>query len=73
MSDMEMVALMMLRAAAELYNDAEILRDAIEGDEHDQFSTDLINGEWEFMQDAARKLISKIDELLDAFAGKVVK
>lgn len=67
MSDMEMVALRMLRAAAELYNDAEILRDAIEGDEHDQFSADYIEGERRMVLDASRGLQEAITELLGAY------
>ena len=73
MSDMEMAALMVLRASAELYNDAEILRDAIEEDEHNQFSADYISIEWERVQSTARELGSKVSELLDTFAGKVRK
>ena len=73
MSDMEMAALMVLRVSAELYNDAEILRDAIEEDEHNQFSADYISIEWERVQSTARELGSKVSELLDTFAGKVRK
>ena len=64
MSEMEMAALMMLRAASELYNDAEILRDAIEGDEHDQFSAELIYAERERVLYSARELSVKTRGLL---------
>lgn len=59
MENMELVELMMLRA--------EILRDAIEGDEHDQFSADYIDGERDMVRYAAKGLRTKIDELLESF------
>lgn len=63
----EIAELMMLRQAAELYNCAEILRDAIEGDEHDQFSADYIDGERNMVRYAAKELKTKIEELLECF------
>jgi len=63
----EIAELMMLRQAAELYTCAEILRDAIEGDEHDQFSADYIDGERDMVRYAAKGLKVKIDELLECF------
>jgi len=71
MSDMEMAALRVLRAAAELYNDAEILRDAIEGDERDQFSADYIEGERRMVLDASSGLQEAISELLLTFEIEV--
>jgi len=67
MGNTEIAELMMLRQAAELYNCAEILRDAIEGDEHDQFSADYIDGERNMVRYAAKELKTKIEELLECF------
>lgn len=64
MSEMERAALVMLGAASDLYNDAEILRDAIEHDEHDQFSAEYIRIEGERVLDTARNLEERIKELL---------
>lgn len=71
MSDMEIVALAMLGAASELYNDAEILRDAIDGDEHDQFSADYIDAERDVMLESAKKLNDMVDRLLTCFGIEV--
>lgn len=71
MSNMEMATLSMLRAAAELYHDCEILRDAIEGDEHDLFSTEFICDEWEMLQDTVRVLSERVTELLGVFGDEV--
>lgn len=71
MSDMEMVALAMLGAASELYNDAEILRDAIDGDEHDQFSADYIDAERDVMLESAKRLNDTVGRLLTCFGIEV--
>lgn len=71
MSDMEMIALAMLGAASELYNDAEILRDAIDGEEHDQFSTDYIDAERDVMLESAKRLNDTVDRLLTCFGIEV--
>lgn len=71
MSDMEIVALTMLGAASELYNDAEILRDAIYGDEHDQFSAEYIDAERNVMLESAKRLNDTVDRLLTCFGIEV--
>jgi hypothetical protein len=71
MSDMEIVALTMLGAASELYNDAEILRDAIDGDEHDKFSADYIDAERDVMLESAKRLNDTVDRLLTCFGIEV--
>ena len=71
MSDMERAALEVLRMAALLYNDAEILRDAIEGDEHDQFSADYIRIEMDRTRTSADELKQAVDEMLATFGRRV--
>lgn len=71
MSDMERVALEVLHVAALLYNDAEILRDAIEGDEHDQFSADYIRSEMDRTQTSADELKQAVNEMLITFGKRV--
>lgn len=71
MSDMEQAALEVLRVAALLYNDAEILRDAIEGDEHDQFSADYIRIEMDRTRTSADKLKQTVNEMVITFGRKV--
>lgn len=68
---MEQAALEVLRVAALLYNDAEILRDAIEGDEHNQFSADYIRSELDRTRDSADKLKQTVNEMVITFGRKV--
>lgn len=63
MSEMERATLQMLRDAAELYNDAEILRDAIEGDDHTPFSADYIEVERERLASTAWAMMASLDVL----------
>lgn len=71
MSDMERAALEVLRVAALLYNDAEILRDAIECDEHDQFSADYIRIEMDRTRTSANELKQAVNEMLTTFEKMV--
>jgi len=71
MSDMERAALEVLRVAALLYNDAEILRDAIECDEYDQFIVDYIRSEMDRTRTSADELKQAVNEMLTTFEKMV--
>lgn len=65
MNEIKLRSLMVLGAASELYNCSEILRDAIESDDDDQFSAEYIEGERDMVRSAARDLRASIDLLLE--------
>ena len=65
MNKIKLSSLTVLGAASELYNCSEILRDAIESDDDDQFSAEYIDGERNMVRNAARDLRASIDVLLE--------
>ena len=66
LTDMAQAATRVLTDAAALYNDAEILRDAIEGDERDQIGAEMTAAERGTVRDTAERLRASIDALLAA-------
>ena len=63
--EMEMAALLVLRRAAELYNDAEILREAIECGDDGPFNKAYIEAEREVVADAVFKMRDSGDVLCE--------
>lgn len=66
MNRLEEAEVKILRAAAELYNDAEILREALESNADDDFTESYIAAERGVTAEAAGRLKDAVDALCEA-------
>jgi hypothetical protein len=63
MEEMEIAALQMIGSAANLYNDAEIVREAINGDDSTSFSSEYLEAERDHFNNSVADLLIKVGNL----------